>query len=244
MANDYFIWNGVDSREMGVRAIELPPITIGEERVKYESVAGRSGSVTMTEGAEVYEDITLGITCLLNDISLLDAALRWLKGTGRLSIPNRPGGWYEARVSGQIELSRVIAARADRQFPLTFRARPCFYLDGAETIELTGAAEAQQRIENPGNLASAPRITVTGSGGVGIELAGQLMEIAGMDGGIILDTHLQDALSLDGAQLLNGMVTGDFLTIPPGVSMLQWFPADEDPGTVTKIEIEPRWRSL
>lgn len=243
MANDYFIWNGTDSREMGVRAIELPPITIAEERVKYETVAGRSGSVTMLEGEDVYEDITLGITCLLNDVSRLDEVTQWLKGTGRLALPNRPGGWYEARVSGQIELSRVIAARADRQFPMTFRARPCFYLDDADPIELTGAAEALQEIDNPGNLASAPRITVYGSGSVGIVIAGQLMEITGMEDGIILDTELQDALSLDGAQLLNGTVTGEFLTIPAGVSMLQWFPADEDPGTVTKIEIDPRWRS-
>ena len=55
---------------------------------------------------------------------------------------------------------------------------------------------------------------------------------------------LQDALTLDGSGLLNNQAAGDFPTLPPGTSMVSWYPFEEDdnPGDVTKIVISPRWR--
>lgn len=240
MAQDWFTWKEDSCRDYSIRAIELPPITAAQERVKYEAVAGRSGSLALLEGEDVYEDITFSLRCILDDPTRLDAALGWLRGTGRVTFANRPGGWYEARIANQIELSRVIAARPERAFALSFRAQPYFYLADVGDIEITQSGTA---ITNPGNLASAPRITVYGSGSVALTVGSQLVTLAGLDGGIILDSALQDALALNGAELMNGAMTGEFFEIPPGTSAVSWAEDDQDPGgSVTKIVIEPRWR--
>ena len=240
MALDWFEWKGEDCREYGLRAIELPPITFAEERVNFVTVPGRSGSLAMLEGDAVYEDITLNLTVLADASADLDAVAEWLRGSGTLALPNRPGGWYEARVVDQLELSRVIPARDARTFPVSFRAKPFFYLEGAASIEIT---ESGARIRNPGNLSSAPRVTVYGSGSVLLTIGGQLVALSGLDGGIVLDSELLDALSLDGAELLNGQMSGEFFEIAPGVSTVSWTADDGATGTITRVVIEPRWRS-
>ena len=241
MARDWFFWNGERCDQYGIRALELPPVTLAEERVDFETVAGRSGSLAMLEGEEVYEDMTLNCTCVLMDRRRLDDAAAWLRGSGRVTFANRPGGWYEARIVNQIELTKVIAAREPMTFTLSFRAQPWFYLREAEDIEITGTAHT---LQNPGNLPSAPRIAVYGSGDVGLTLGGQLVRLTDLDGGIVLDTELQDALDLEGARLLNGQMDGDFMVIPTGLSQLAWISDDENdnPGYVTKIVVTPRWR--
>ena len=229
--------------EKSIRVLELPPITIAQERMTYEKIAGRSGSLAMPEGEDVFEDVTLSCTCMLTDMAAdaLDRAMGWLRGAGKLTFANRSNGYYEARVSNQIDLNKIIATREERQFTLSFRAQPYFYLTGVEDIELTASGET---INNPYSIASAPRITVYGSGDVGLSIGGQLMILKNLDGGILLDTALQDALTLDGSGLMNNQAAGDFPTLPPGTSMVSWYPFEEDdkPGSVTKIVISPRWR--
>lgn len=241
MANDWFTWKGVSSKVYGIRVLELPPISIAQERMTYEKIAGRSGSLAMPEGDDVYEDVTLSCTCMLTDKAMLDRAMGWLRGSGKLTFANRSNGYYEARVSNQIDLNKIITTREERQFTLSFRAQPYFYITGVEDIELTASGET---INNPYSIASAPRIMVYGSGDVGLSIGGQLMVLKNLDGGILLDTALQDALTLDGSGLLNNQAAGDFPIIPSGTSMVSWYAFDEDdnPGTVTKIVISPRWR--
>ena len=241
MAKDWFVWKGVSCKDYGIAAVELPPITAAEERVKFEEVAGRSGSLAMREGDDVYEDITLSCTCVLYDMANLDAALGWLRGFGQVRFANRPDGWYEGRIVEQIELEKVIAANEARRFALSFRCAPYFYLDGADEIELTGN---NQVILNPGLLPSAPRVTLYGSGSVIFDIAGAAIRVRDMQDGIILDTHLQDALELSGAELANHRVSGEFPEIKPGSNLVGWSEDPEEPGgSVTRIVIEPRWRT-
>lgn len=241
MAKDWFIWKGESSKAYGIRVLELPPISIAQERMTYEKIAGRSGSLAMPEGDDVYEDVTLSCTCMLTDMAMLDRAMGWLRGSGKLTLANRSNGYYEARVSNQIDLNKIITSREERQFTVSFRAQPYFYLSGVEDIELTTSGET---INNPYSIASAPRIMVYGSGDVGLSIGGQLAILKDLNDGILLDTALQDALTLDGSGLLNNQMAGDFPIIPSGTSMVSWYAFDEDdnPGAVTKIVISPRWR--
>ena len=65
--NDWFEWNGVKCTSLGIHVSEHPPITIPEERVTFTDVPGRSGSLTTTEGMDVYNDITLTAECMIRD---------------------------------------------------------------------------------------------------------------------------------------------------------------------------------
>ena len=240
MTMDYFAFKGVDSRTMGVKCLELPPITAAQERATFEKVAGRSGTVAILEGENVLEDMTLNMTCLLDDMARLDEVFAWLRGRGALALPNRPGGHYVGRIVNQLELKRVIAASDKRQFTLSVRCDPYWYLE-ANDIEITTSGAS---IVNPCNAESLPRVTVHGSGSVALRIGGQVVTLNDLDGGIVLDSDLMDALSLDGVQLLNGHMTGEFFRLAPGTSLVSWGEVSDAPGgSVTRVVIEPRWRN-
>lgn len=242
MAKDWFTWNGESSKLHGIRVLQQPPIVVPLERVSYETVTGRSGSLKMREAEHVYDDIQLPFECMMDSLEHLQEAVTWLQGDGVLEYPGRPGGWYRAAISQQISMEKILAVRDHRQFTLNFRANPFFYLDDSDDIEGTSSS---MELNNPGNIPSAPRITVYGSGSVGLDLAGQVVTLSDLTGGIVLDSELLDALSLDEAELLNSQMTGEFPTIPAGHSTLSWFEDETNPGgSVTRIVVTPRWRCI
>lgn len=242
---DWFGFKGKRCTDYGVRVEKLPPITLAEERVDFEEVPGRSGDLTImeerTDERPVFKSMEFAIECFVENIDKLDGMAAWLLGSGPLVLPNRPGGTYTGHVVNRMELERVIKGHEIRRFTVDFHVQPYFQLDDSADIESTAASFV---ITNPGSAESAPRIAVYGSGDVSIAMAGQNVLLTGLVDGIIMDTVLQDALSLDGAQLLNNSMAGDFLTIPPGESTLSWhaFDGNDNPGTVTRIVVTPRWR--
>lgn len=242
---DWFGFKGQRCTEYGVKVEKLPPITLAEERVDFEEVTGRSGDLTITEEntdeRRVFNSMVLSIECFVENIDRLEDMAAWLLGSGALVLPNRPGGYYSAHVVNEMELDRVIKGRENRRFTVSFHVQPYFWLEGSADIESVAASFV---ITNPGSVESAPRIAIYGSGDVSIALAGQNVLLTDLEDGIIMDTALQDALSLDGAQLLNNQMSGDFLTIPPGESTMAWYAFDENdnPGTVSRIVVTPRWR--
>ena len=100
--NDWFEWNGKRSTEYGVFVSEQPPITFPKERSKQTNIPGRPGSLTTLEGDDVYEDLTLTATCFIRNPALIPGIGSWLKGGGKVTFANRPGGYYNARISNQI----------------------------------------------------------------------------------------------------------------------------------------------
>lgn len=84
-------------------------------------------------------------------------------------------------------------------------------------------------------MASEPVITVYGYGEitlmVGMTITG--LEIADK---ITLDTPLMEAYV--GATSMNSCMSGDFPLLLPGKNAVSWS------GNVSKVEIQPNWRSL
>lgn len=238
---NWFSFKGIKSTDFGVYAELLPPIIIAEERVEFKKVTARSGTMQVLEGDAVFEDMVFEIECYMKNIDQLNAITSWLYGNGQLVLPGRPGGYYYGRVVGQIEFARVLKAHEYRRFIVSFRVEPFFYLDDSADIEST---ESTFWITNPGNIKSVPCITVYGSGDILLSVGKQAVRLTGLTDGIILDGSIMDALSLDRAQLMNGNMSGEFPTLPPGESAIAWMAIEEDgnPGTVTKIVITPRWR--
>ena len=54
MGQSYFVWKGIDCRSLGVKLSAPVPIVRPEDRVQHVEIPGRSGDLTETEGAEVY----------------------------------------------------------------------------------------------------------------------------------------------------------------------------------------------
>lgn len=237
--NDWLKWKGTLTSSMGISVTALPPVTVPEERVTFEDVRGRSGTLAILEGNQVYKDMILPAECILRDPTRLNEAVAWLQGKGEVEFANRPGGHYRARIVNQIELARIIAADPTRAFTVNFRCQPGWMHHDVEPVTLT---ESGETIENPGTLASYPRIEIAGSGTFALTIGLQTAYLQDIEDGIILDSALGDALTADGSNLANGHWAGEPIRIEPGVSYVTWFL--EEGANVSSVKIIPRWMSL
>ena len=229
---DWFEWNGVRCTQYGIHVLEQPPVTIPSERVAFTDVPGRSGSLTQLEGDDVYDDMVLTVTCLIADPSRIPEIVAWLRGSGTVTCANRQGGFSHARVVNQIPFEKILRGNPHRSFAINFRCKPFWYLSDVEPITLTTSGTF---ITNPGSMASEPLITVYGSGEITLMVGMTITELEIADK-ITLDTPLMEAYV--GTTSMNNCMNGDFPLLLPGKNAVSWS------GNVSKVEIQPNWRSL
>lgn len=55
----------------GIHVVQQPEIVRPAERATFNSVPGRSGTLTTLEGDDVYDDFILSVECSITDISRL-----------------------------------------------------------------------------------------------------------------------------------------------------------------------------
>lgn len=230
--NDWFEWNGVRCTEHGIHVSEQPPVTLPSERATFTNVPGRSGSLTTLEGNEVYDDLLLTATCFISDPSRIPDIAAWLRGSGTVTFANRQGGFYHARIVNQISFEKILRGNPHRSFAVNFRCQPFWYMTDVQTITLTTSGTF---ITNPGSVSSDPVITVYGNGEVTLMVGMTIVELD-VSGSITLDTPLMEAYS--GIASMNSAMSGDFPVLLPGQNAISWT------GNVTKVEIQPNWRSL
>lgn len=234
-ATDNINFRGVDSMSVGLVVTDLPEVVIPEERVTFTNVPGRSGALAQTEGRSVFNDITLsvGLYCPEVTPSAIRAIGGYFRGAGELRLPNRPGGYYEARVVNQIELARILRGNKPRTFEAHFRCKPLFYLNaGLDPIEV----ESGEFLTNPSTVEAHPVIEIEGEGDVTLLVGDQTVQLTGLDGGIVLDGVLQEAY-WDGI-LENAKMSGDFPTLGAGDTAISWT------GTVTAVRVTPHWAEI
>ena len=229
---DWFEWNGIRCTQYGIHVLEQPPVTIPSERVTFTDVPGRSGSLTQLEVDDVYDDMVLTATCLIADPARIPEITAWLRGSGTVTFANRQGGFYHARVVNQIPFEKILRGNPHCSFAINFRCKPFWYLSDVEPITLTTSGSF---ITNPGCVASEPVITVYGSGEITLMVGMTITELEITDK-ITLDTPLMEAYS--GSTSMNSCMSGDFPSLLPGKNAVSWS------GNVSRVEIQPNWRSL
>lgn len=230
--NDWFEWNGVRCTQYGIHVLEQPPVTIPSERVTFTDVPGRSGSLAQMEGDDVYDDMVLTATCLIADTSRIPEIAAWLRGSGKVTFANRQGGFHYARVVNQIPFEKILRGNPHRSFAINFRCKPFWYLSDVEPITLTASGTF---ITNPGSVSSEPIITVYGSGEITLMVGMTITELEITDK-ITLDTPLMEAYN--SSTSMNSCMSGDFPQLLPGKNAVSWS------GNVSRVEIQPNWRSL
>ena len=233
---DYITWKGINSRTVGITVIELPEIILPEERVTFTDIPGLSGSLTQTEGMDVYKDITLVVKCycLSPTPQSIQAIAAYFRGGGRLELPSRPDGYYEARVINQIPFAKVLRGNAPRTFTVNFRCKPFLRLYSGETAqEITSGSF----LLNPTGIQAKPIITIAGSGDITLLVGMKIIQLTDIEQGITLDSELQEAYY--GSTLLNTKMTGEFPVLGVGNTAVSW-----TGGNVTNVSVTPRWVSL
>lgn len=231
--NDWFDWNGTRCTTKGIHVLEQPPTTIPSERATFTNVPGRSGSLVMLEGDDVYDDLLLTATCIISDPSRIPEIAAWLRGSGKVTFANRQGGFYHARIVNQISFEKILRGNPHRSFAVNFRCKPFWHADAVQPITLTTSGTF---INNPGSVASEPVITVYGSGEITLMVGTTIVELDGITDSITLDTPLMEAYK--GVTSVNSCMSGDFPVLLPGQNAMSWT------GNVTKVVIQPNWRFL
>ena len=233
---DYITWKGINSRTIGITVTELPEIILPEERVTFTDVPGLSGSLTQTEGTDVYKDITLAVKCYCPDQipAAVGEIAAYFRGSGRLELPNRPDGYYEARVINQIPFSKILRGNTPRTFTVNFRCKPFLRLYSGETEQEVNSGSF---LLNPTGIQAKPLITITGSGDINLLVGTRIIQLNGIEDGIVLDSELQEAYY--GNELKNTQMTGKFPVLGTGNTAISWTGEN-----VTRVSVTPRWVAL
>ncbi|MDL2205772.1 hypothetical protein LJC33_02535 [Eubacteriales bacterium OttesenSCG-928-N13] len=230
---DWFTFKNTTSTIFGVHVTTYPPITLPEERVEFVTVPGRSGSLTITEGDVVYDDITISVECLVKNLDALDQISAWLRGRGDLVLGNRPNVYYKARIVNQIEIEKLVRGRPHRTFAAVFRCAPFRYVYPAPAAI---GFNASGSIANPGNVFSEPVITITGNGEIDLSIGNSTLHLDDVNGSITIDVPARLAYKDNLNQSFK--LTGAWPVIPTGTSAVSWA------GSVTRVSILPNWRNI
>lgn len=243
--NDWFDWNNTRCTNYGIRVLNQPSIIRAQERVESIVIPGLSGSLTRTEGKDIFEEKNQSCVCIIEDdvINRIAKIGGWLRGGGNVTFANQPDGYYKARIANQIPFDKILRNHPHRSFSVEFICQPFFYLFTGDTSRSYYSGE---RLTNPGNIASAPIIKVTGDGDGTIMCGESTMLTNGLGevGYIIIDCEAKIAYKgapgdpTDPLTLLGTRVTGEWLTIPTGDSYFTFT------GGISSVEITPRWRNV
>lgn len=96
-------------------------------------------------------------------------------------------------------------------------------------------------LNNPLKYNSLPYVKITGSGDVTLKVNGDSFVLKNIVGFIELDSEIQECFKLNAGVLTNEnskMFSLDFPVFKPGNNAITWT------GNATKVEVEPRWRTI
>ena len=237
-------FKGIKSSDMGVRIVGAQSYTSGLRRGSEEAVAGKNGYTWLSD--ETREQYDIKRICRVN-ASKWRAVKSWLSGSGALRFSGEADAQYEARIIAKIDYKQLCPGEDPiYEFTVAFTVQPDPYVYPPADI-FVATAEGQE-LPTPENAYALPRITIIGSGDFSLTIGNQTVYFAGITDGIILDSELGDALTLDAALLANDKMDGDLFEIKSGPNVISWQLGGEDEtgnasgGSIESVSILPRWR--
>lgn len=178
----YFIFNNIDSRNMGIGIGCLPPVVIPKKRNTSIVIEGRNGSLNETDNC--YDSYLWNIECYMNDGKLENLAT-WLQGTGTLILSDRPDKIFYVKITNQIDLEQI--ATYWRNFTINFEVQPFneSVTEYEQTITQNGTFEVGGTVE------SQPIIEIVGTGDLSITLNNNTFHLYSIDGTVVIDSKLK-----------------------------------------------------
>lgn len=229
----YIIFDGVDSRSMGLHIDDQQPLPIASSNLAQRMLAGRDGFVTIGDSGR--GGAVQRVDCFLEDTSRLPEVRAWLRAgrRGRLIVSDDAGHYMDAVILQGATLYHYTAHTV--AFSALFAVQPWLYHSPeAADIVLT----ASGNIRNPGTAYAAPLYRIEGSGDIMLMQSGGMITLEGIEDGILIDADAEIATDLTGTHNHMSKVSGDLsaLWLLSGSNALSWS------GNVTSITVTPRWR--
>lgn len=221
MSEYYFTFRGIDSRELGLCVVSMPPRIKPARRYEEHTVPGRSGKARIWDGA--YESIQLPVGVYLPylqgaAVSETPEIMRALDGEGWLTLSDRPGRKYFAVVSGEASYDAWIQGFEERVSTILFEADPEAYFMDNDPVPVTASG---QFISNPGNRDAEPVIELTGSGEVTL-MVGQFISTLQLGDGGTLVVDVPAGMVTAGGEIVENGLEGDWPILQPGANAVSW----------------------
>ena len=219
----YFIWNGKDSRSMGIELGAAIPIIRPEERVEHVQIPGRSGDMTRLESDDdsdpVFNSYIQTATIEVKGNYRTREIFNWLRGSGYVTFHGEPDRRQEARIIGAITLNRH-----SKNSP--YWVGECqFYCQPLKELIFPAAVSAAPNgaVINAGDVTAKPIWTVTPSGAtVKLKAGGKELTVTGCTSGtqIIINSDVMEVTNLAGSVSLTKNASGEFPVLLPGSNTL------------------------
>lgn len=233
---NWFILDGVDSRDFGVYISGQGTFSSPEREYDMRPVPGRNGDIVGIETRFSNGDLTYPAFIYANfksNLESLRAFLNSLFGYKRLEDTYHPDEFRQVVFTGPFE-PNVVSRNNAGSFDISFDCKPQRFL---KTGESTTTLTSTGTITNPTRFESKPLLRVYGTGNLGI--GSQTITILQTDTYMDIDCEMMDAYK--GTTSMNSSIqlTGyNFPTLKPGVNNISL-------GTgISKVEITPRWFTI
>ena len=192
----YFVWNGLDSREMGLVVAAYPSSYNPEARVTEYDIPGRDGTLIVADGS--YKSISLSVSCYIKPEANRKRLYSWLRGQGTVEFGNRPGYTREASIFQAISFDKLMRGYEWGSLTVPFKTIAyCHDADYGTNVEIQTDAVNGSYIQNPGDMSVPAIIEIHGTFDQGYVIAGGVkVELTDVEDGIVLDWEAQDCYEL------------------------------------------------
>ena len=233
----WFEWNGVKCTTKGIRLQSMPPVIRPEERVDHVVIPGRSGELTQTEGADVYNSYIQTIPLIIDSEANVRAAEAWLRGDGYVTFSGQGDLKQRARVINSVTFAKHSRNSTYWEGEVQFYCQPLKELlhDTPVTVTTSGTS-----VRNRGDVDARPmwKVTVAGSGsGKSVTLG--TITVTGLTGGSVIwiDSDMMEIWNAAKTATITQQSSGAFPVLVPGDNSVTFTGA-------SSIEIEKRERFL
>ena len=226
------IINNKNTKTLGFALVGRPSIASAEKKYETTEVEGRDGALTRFLG---YEDLKFSLNFNILFQTDIKQKLREIKGVlaqaSTLSFDDSPNFFYKIKRCQISETESVI--KASGVFNVDFIAEPFEY----QKASITAYTTKPITLTNQTTTTALPVIKIYGTGTVVLNVNGVGITLTGLTSSITLDSELQEAYT-GLTTNMNSSMNGEFPVLKIGSNTITWT------GTVTKVEIDPRWRWL
>lgn len=222
-------FKGTDNETMG-----LSTIYIGRRKRAKEKII--THPIPFSDKDEIehtgkYEPYERSMEFHVADKDKVKNVNEWLTGYGKLVTDLDVGGYFKAHVISELDYQKLYQVE-DKMSVDFLISPPFFYLDSGDIMVTKTVTPAT--ITNVGTIPSEPYLKITGSGNITLDINGSIIQLTGVVDHIVIDTEA--GYAYNGTTNEGEKMVGDFPVFQVGVNNIAWT------GTVTKIEIIPRWR--
>ncbi|BBN99154.1 phage tail domain-containing protein [Sporolactobacillus terrae] len=236
--DNWFEFRGKKSTDFHLILREGHHIGSPDRDAEFISIPGRNGDLIRdNERFENFDD-EYDCALMVGDAQNIEAQARavkaWLQSEfsyGYLRDYNDLDYYREAVCTSKIDIEKTLAQIGWAK--IIFNCKPFKKsLVGLETVTLT----TEKTLYNAEAFKSEPYLKVYGSGDVTIYVNNQSINLKGIEDYIEIDSEMKNCFKDTQAQ--NDRLRSDWPVFLPGENNISWT------GTVDKLEIIPKWRTL